>query len=54
MLSDAVSSPDSDAGGGVVAGGLLALRFIERDAVGALTSGEVSSPLISPASSPPT
>lgn len=54
MLSDTtVSSPDSDADGRVAAGGLLALRLIVRDAVGALESGEVSSPSISPASSPP-
>lgn len=54
MLSDTtVSSPDSDADGRVAAGGLLALRLIVRDAVGALESGEVSLPSISPASSPP-
>lgn len=53
MLSDAVSSPDSDADGRVAAGGLLALRLTGRDAVGALESGEVSSPSISPASSSP-
>lgn len=48
MLSDAVSSSASAADGRVVAGGLLALRFIERD-----NPGEVSSPSMSPASSPP-
>lgn len=53
MLSDAVSSSASDAEGRVVAGGLFALRFIERDDVGALTPGEASSPSMSPASSPP-
>lgn len=53
MLSDSVCSSATDADGRVVAGGLLALRFVVRDNVGALTPGEVSSPAISPASSPP-
>lgn len=53
MLSDAVSSSASEADGRVVAGGLSALRFMERDNLGALTPGEGSSPSVSPASSPP-
>lgn len=52
MLSDAVSSSASDADGRVVAGGLLALRFIERDNLGAFTPVKGSSPSLSPASSP--
>lgn len=52
MLSDAVASSGSDADGKMASGGLLALRFIARDAVGTLTSGELSSPSMSPASSP--
>lgn len=53
MLSDAGSSSASDADLRVVAGGLLALRFIERDNLAALTPGKGSSSSLSPASSPP-